>query len=122
MGPEVLVGLLAKMHSWQPFDGDALLDDVAAALDDVAPEAEDIGELTARLSRHLVQLVHIAAAVQAERPDECIARLLAWARPLADAELPADRRESVGHVRRIGWAVDGLLERLVETRSLRAAA
>ncbi|MFI5814876.1 DUF6415 family natural product biosynthesis protein [Streptomyces sp. NPDC051643] len=122
LGRAALAELLEAVQRWEPYDGDALLDDVAAALDDVAPPAADVEGLAVRLDRHLVQLVNIAAVAEADQPDARTARLVAWARSAHATTLPAGRTEAVGHLRRVGLLVDGLLERLVETKNIREAA
>ncbi|MFJ9719705.1 DUF6415 family natural product biosynthesis protein [Streptomyces sp. NPDC101213] len=63
---EELVHVLVKLQTWQAFDADALLDDVATALDDVPPSEEEAEEMAQRLRGHLMRLVNIAIAAGAE--------------------------------------------------------
>jgi septation ring formation regulator EzrA len=116
-----LARLLEQFHAWQAYDGNALLDDVADALDDVMPADEHIGELTQRLRGHLMRLVNIALAAEAGE-DAATASLIERARLVGAEELPGDPWKVVGYLRRMGWAVNELMERLVETRCLREAA
>jgi len=67
---EALEHVLEKIRTWQPFDGGALLDDVAEVLDNVMPDEEDVEELGQRLRGHLMRLVDIAIAAGAEQRDE----------------------------------------------------
>lgn len=112
--------VLAKVRRWQPFDGGALLDDVATALDDVIPE-EAVEEIAQRLRGHLMQLVTIAVAGEAEQ-DTAAAQLIERARMLRTDDVPGDHRKAVGHLRRMGWTASELLERLVAMKHLKEAA
>ncbi|MFI8194783.1 DUF6415 family natural product biosynthesis protein [Streptomyces sp. NPDC085946] len=113
--------MLEKLRDWQPFDGGALLDDVAAALDDVPPAKEDTEELAERLRGHLMQLVNIAVAGEAEQ-DTAAAQLIEQARMLRADDVPGDHRKAVGHLRRMGWTASELLEQLVAMKHLKEAA
>lgn len=104
-----------------PQNGEALLDDVAAALDEAIPAEERIDELAQRLRGHLMQLVNIAVAAGAE-DDEATAQLIAQARTIRSVRAPGDHWKAVGHLRRMGWTVNELLERLVSTKCLRETA
>ncbi|MEU6524010.1 DUF6415 family natural product biosynthesis protein [Streptomyces sp. NPDC046924] len=117
-----LATVLDKLRAWRPFDGYALLDDVAAALDDVVPAEEDVAEIAERLRGHLMQLVDIALAAEEDQRDVTSAQLIEQARTLRTEDLPGDHRRAVGHLRRMGWTVNELLDRLVATRCLREVA
>uniref|UniRef100_A0AAU1I9P0 DUF6415 family natural product biosynthesis protein n=1 Tax=Streptomyces sp. NBC_00180 TaxID=2903632 RepID=A0AAU1I9P0_9ACTN len=85
---EALTLLLGKVRTWQAFDGEALLDDVAAVLDDVIPAEEHVDELTERLLGHLMRLVTIAVAAEEEQRDAATARLKDQARTLSCEKVP----------------------------------
>ncbi|MGX4695492.1 DUF6415 family natural product biosynthesis protein [Streptomyces sp. JNUCC 63] len=121
LDPDVLRTMLARFRRWEPFDGGALLDDVGAVLDDCIPAEEDVEELAERLRGHLMQLVNIAVAAEEERDAEA-ARLVERGRTLRAEDLPGSHWLAVGHLRRMAWTVNELLERLVATRCLREAA
>jgi hypothetical protein len=105
---------LARIRAWNPYDGDAWLDDVADALDPVPwPEAK-VGELGERLRGYLTQLVAIAVRYEAEKRDERAASLIDRAREVREEEMPGDYQPAVAHLRRMGWAVNELLDLLVE--------
>ncbi|MFI8860425.1 DUF6415 family natural product biosynthesis protein [Streptomyces prasinus] len=117
-----LAAVLDRLRTWRPFDGDALLDDVAAALDDVVPAEEDLAEIAERLRGHLMRLVDIALAAEEDQRDAASAQLIEQARTLRAEEVPGDHWKAVGHLRRMGWTVSELLERLVAVRCLAAVA
>jgi len=118
---EALSSLLTKVREWQAYDGEALLDDVAAVLDEVVPAEDRIDEFGDRLRGHLMQLVNIALAAEADQ-DEETARLIEQARTVRSEDVPGDHWKAVGHLRRMGWIVNELLEQLVATNCLKAAA
>ncbi|MFI7143150.1 DUF6415 family natural product biosynthesis protein [Streptomyces massasporeus] len=91
-----------------------------AVLDDVPPTEEATEEITERLRRHLLRLVNVAVASGAER-DPVAARLIEQARTLRGEDLPGDHWAAVGHLRRLGWTANELLERLVAVRCLKEA-
>lgn len=115
-----LATVLNRLRDWNPFDGGALLDDVAVVLDDVPPAEEATEEIAERLRRHLLRLVNVAVATGAER-DPAAARLIEQARTLRGEDLPGDHWTAVGHLRRLGWTANELLERLVAVRCLKEA-
>lgn len=119
---EALATVLVKIREWQVFDGDALLDDVAVALDEVTPAEEYVEDIARRLRGHLMRLVSIAVATEAEQRDEETTRLVERARMVGSEEAPGDRWQAVGYLRRMGWTANELLEQLVATRYLKAAA
>ncbi|USQ85842.1 DUF6415 family natural product biosynthesis protein [Streptomyces phaeoluteigriseus] len=114
--------LLVKVQQWEPFDADALLDDVGEVLDDVAPPADELAELASRLGRHLAQLIHIGAGTSADESDEQANRLVRRARQLRNGVLPDEYRQAVGHLRRTAWTVNELAERLAVLGCLKAVA
>ncbi|MFB7739944.1 DUF6415 family natural product biosynthesis protein [Streptomyces sp. NPDC056112] len=119
---DALAALLSKVQQWTPFDGDALLDDVGAVLDDVVPPKEDLDVLAQRLRGHLMQLVNIAVTSEAGDKDPEADRLIRQAHTVRAEAMPDDPRRAVGHLRRLGWTVNELLERLVAANCLREAA
>lgn len=116
-----LATVLDRLRGWTVFDGDAVLDDVASALDDVPPAEEDTEELAERLRGHLARLVNIALAAEAEQ-DTAAAQLIEQARLLRVEDLPGDLWTATGHLRRLGWTANELLDRLVAVRCLREVA
>ncbi|MDN3271515.1 DUF6415 family natural product biosynthesis protein [Streptomyces sp. MA15] len=113
--------MLDRLRGWTPFDGGALLDDVAAALDDVPPAEEDTEELAERLRGHLMRLVTIGVATEAEE-DTAAAQLIEQARTLRVEELPGGHWKAVAHLRRLGWTANELHDRLAALRCLKEAA
>ncbi|MGC2997289.1 DUF6415 family natural product biosynthesis protein [Streptomyces sp. G35A] len=112
--------MLYRLRGWTAFDGDAVLDDVAAALDDVPPVEEDTVGIAEQLCGHLKRLVTIAVAAEAEE-DTATAQLIAQARTLHAKDVPGDYQRAVGHVRRLGWTASELFDRLVAVRCLKDA-
>ncbi|PWI06568.1 hypothetical protein DIZ27_32950 [Streptomyces sp. NWU339] len=112
-----LTALLEAVRAWTPLDGGALLDDVGAVLDDVVPAEDDVEELAERLRGHLMRLVAIAVASEAGE-DEQAAVLIERAREVRAEDLPGDHHRAVGHLRRMAWALNELLERLGALRCL----
>ncbi|CAL9657482.1 hypothetical protein SUDANB21_06845 (plasmid) [Streptomyces sp. enrichment culture] len=112
--------LLERVRDWQPFDGCALLDDVAAVLDDVPPSEGDAVQLAERLRGHLARLVTIAVASEAEQ-DTAAAQLVLRARTLHADSLPRGRQAAMAHLRRLGWTANELHDRLVAIRCLKEA-
>ncbi|MDX3057753.1 DUF6415 family natural product biosynthesis protein [Streptomyces sp. NE06-03E] len=106
------------MRAWEPFDADALLDDVGAALDDVPPAEDQRREFAERLRGHLAQLVDIAISGDADRKDTATFTLIENARAIRSEVIPMDPRRAVVHLRRMAWAVNELLERLLATGQL----
>ncbi|MFG3361282.1 DUF6415 family natural product biosynthesis protein [Streptomyces griseofuscus] len=104
---------LAKVRAWSPYDGDAMLDDVADALDPVPTPEDNVEELRQRLRGHLMQLLGITAnygAGDREQPDPRIKQ----ASSMCEEEMQGDYRQGLAHLRRMGWAVNELLDLLVE--------
>jgi hypothetical protein len=65
---EALQALLTKFRQWEPFDADALLEDIGEVLDETAPPADGLDELARRL-RHLTHLATIGTATKADQQD-----------------------------------------------------
>jgi cell division septum initiation protein DivIVA len=112
--------MLARFRTWTPFDGDALLDDVADALDTVLPPDAEVEQLSSRLRAHLTHLTSVAATAKAEERDKRAAQLVARARQTREEEPPGDYQQAAGHLRRMGWAVNELLDLLVATGCVEA--
>ncbi|MGA5527490.1 DUF6415 family natural product biosynthesis protein [Streptomyces pseudogriseolus] len=113
--------MLERLRGWSPFDGGALLDDVAAVLDDVPPPEEDSVQLAERLSGHLARLVTISVASEAEQ-DPTVAQLVVRARTLHADRLPCGRQEAIAHLHRLGWAANELHDRLGLVRPIMRGA
>ncbi|MBK3568271.1 hypothetical protein JHN47_31695 [Streptomyces sp. MBT62] len=120
--PDKVRWLLGKVQTWQPYVDGLLLDDLAAVLDDYSPSEEEVEDFALRLRGHLMRLANLALTSKVAERDEVVAELVERARDIRSEELPGDHRQAVGHVRRMAWNVNELLERLVETQCLKAAA
>ncbi|MFE2533685.1 DUF6415 family natural product biosynthesis protein [Streptomyces sp. NPDC059371] len=114
--------LLSKIRRWQPFDGGAVLDDVSTVLDECMPSKEKVAVLAVRLRGHLSRLVEIAVASEADPADGITAQLIARARTVHCKALPDDYMAAAGRLRRTGWIVNELFERLIALGCLREAA
>lgn len=119
---EAVADLLARIRTWTPLDGDALLDDVASVLDDVPPSEDETEEIAERLRGHLMQLVHIATANGIEEKSAYGADLVQRARTLRVEEVPGDHRQGILHLRQLGWATNELLDQLVALKFIKEAA
>ncbi|WP_217245361.1 DUF6415 family natural product biosynthesis protein [Streptomyces sp. AC602_WCS936] len=75
-----------------------------------------------RLRGHLMGLVDIAVAQEAGQSDPEALRLIWQARDVRAQELPGDHMRAVGHLRRMAWCVNELLERLAALRCVKEAA
>ncbi|PCG85477.1 hypothetical protein CIB93_14075 [Streptomyces sp. WZ.A104] len=117
-----LAGVLDRLRSWTPLDGDALLDDVATALDDVPPAEAEAVRLTARLQGQLAQLLDIAVAAESGRRDGYVATLVQRARELAREAPCGMPSERVPHLRQVAWVAGELLDRLAARRELKTVA
>ncbi|MFI6495650.1 DUF6415 family natural product biosynthesis protein [Streptomyces sp. NPDC050564] len=113
--------VLAKVRGWEPFDGEALLDDVGAVLDDIAPAQEDVDDNAQRLRGHLMQLVAIAVAAEADQKDPEAGQLIQKARQVRAEDMPGDHLKAVGHLRRLAWFANELYERLGAIKCLKEA-
>ncbi|MFD5815676.1 DUF6415 family natural product biosynthesis protein [Streptomyces sp. NPDC127038] len=122
LDPDGLHSLLVKVRKWRPFDGEAVLDDVSAVLDEYTPSEEQVAVLVVRLHGHLSRLVEIAVASNAAPADGITAQLIAKASTVQCRELPGDYLRAVGQLRRTGWIVNELFERLIVLGCLREAA
>uniref|UniRef100_A0AAU3H4I2 DUF6415 family natural product biosynthesis protein n=2 Tax=Streptomyces sp. NBC_01401 TaxID=2903854 RepID=A0AAU3H4I2_9ACTN len=118
LDPAELRHVLRMMRVWEPFDADALLDDVGTALDDVPPAEKHQRELAERLRGHLAQLVDIAISGDADIKDTAALTLIEKARDLRSEVRPGGPCRAVVHLRRMAWTVNELLERLLTTGQL----
>lgn len=122
MDADALRATVDRIRRWEPYDGDALLDDVGAVMDDVTPRQEDLDALAQRLHGHLTQLVGIAVATEADQKDAEARRLTQQARTVCAEDMPGDYTKAVGRLRRMAWSVNELLERLIALKYLKEAA
>ncbi|MEJ8632427.1 DUF6415 family natural product biosynthesis protein [Streptomyces sp. MS2.AVA.5] len=112
--------MLEKFRRWDPYDSNALLDDVGLVMDEVPPPEDALEELAERLRGHLMQLVDIAIGAEVDDKDEEAAALIERARAVRSEEMPGDHRNGSAHLRRLAWAVNELLERMVSTGCVKA--
>ncbi|MFC9915366.1 DUF6415 family natural product biosynthesis protein [Streptomyces sp. NPDC127197] len=117
LGPERLRWVLEKVQKWQPYVDGALLDDVAAVLDNYTPDEDETDESALRLRGHLMRLVNLADVEKVVERDERVAELVVRARAIWSEELPGEHQQAVGHVRRMAWTVNELLEPWWRTRA-----
>ncbi|MFZ4162680.1 DUF6415 family natural product biosynthesis protein [Streptomyces griseoincarnatus] len=115
---EMLTALLHAVRDWEPFDGDAVLDDIAAVLDDYTPTEYEVDEQAPRLRGHLVRLSNLAIASRIDERDERVAVLVAQGREIRSAATPSDHRRAVGYVRQMAWTLNELHELLVANQCL----
>ncbi|MEU1180676.1 DUF6415 family natural product biosynthesis protein [Streptomyces sp. NPDC005820] len=114
--------VLQKVQRWQPYVDGSLLEDLAVVLDHYTPGEEEVDDMALRLRGHLMRLVNLAVTSKVEQQDEKVAELVANGRAMRCAELPGDHMKVVGHLRRMAWNVNELLELLVDNQCLREAA
>jgi hypothetical protein len=119
---DFVANLLARIRTWKPLDGAALLDDVAAVLDDVPLSEEDVEDAAERLRGHLMQLVNIAISSEADQKSGYADTLIHRARALRAEEMSGDHRRAVQHLRQMGWVTSELLDQLVGLDSTKEAA
>jgi hypothetical protein len=117
--PERLRWVLEKVQKWQPYVDGFLLDDVATVLDNFTPSEDEIDDCALRLRGHLMRLVTLAEADKVVERDQRVDELVTQACRVRSEELPGDHRRAVGHVRRMAWTLNELLERLVENQCLK---
>lgn len=113
--------VLEKVQHWAPYVDGLLLDDVAAVLDDYTPTEHEVDEHAQRLRGHLMRLVHLAVVSRVAETDQQTAVLVERGRTIRSEEVPTDHRRAVGHIRRMAWTLDELLERLVAHQCLTEA-
>ncbi|MFF8639000.1 DUF6415 family natural product biosynthesis protein [Streptomyces pilosus] len=113
--------VLEKVQHWAPYVDGLLLDDVAAVLDDHTPTADEVGEHARRLRGHLRRLVDLAVVSTVAEQDKHVADLVERGRTLRCEDVPAEHHRAVGHLRRMAWTLEDLLERLVADQCLTEA-
>ncbi|MFG2681317.1 DUF6415 family natural product biosynthesis protein [Streptomyces sp. NPDC048392] len=118
--PTGLQRLLEKVQNWAPYVDGLLLDDVAAVLDDHMPGKDEVAEHAQRLRGHLTRLVNLAVASKVVQRDREVADLVERGRELRSEELPGDHGQAVGHIRRMAWTLNELLELMVKHQCLKA--
>ncbi|MGW4439150.1 DUF6415 family natural product biosynthesis protein [Streptomyces sp. NPDC004596] len=111
--------LLEKLQQWQPFAGDAFLDDVTAILED-SPAEELVEYLVERMRGYSMSLVDIALTHAPQ--NDTTTELIAQARAVRSEEFPGDYRQAVGFLRRMASIFLELFEYLVATRGVREAS
>ncbi|MFJ9381122.1 DUF6415 family natural product biosynthesis protein [Streptomyces sp. NPDC101455] len=116
--PEGLGRLLEKVQNWAPYVDGLLLDDVAVVLDDHVPDEDEVAEHDQRLRGHLMRLENLAVASKVDQRDQEVAHLVERGRALRSQELPGDHAQAVGHIRRLAWTLNELLELLVKHQCL----
>lgn len=121
LNAEALAHLLTRVRDWEPLDWDAVFEDLAAILGDQAPEASEVEELAERLRGSLMRLVTIAVAGHADEKDRNVHVLIERAHTLRSEVLPGDYWQAVGHLRRLAWVTNELLERLSAIKHIKAA-
>lgn len=110
--------VLEKVQRWAPYVDGSLLDDVAAVLDDYTPTEDEVDEHAQRLRGHLMRLVNLAVTSKVNERDERVADFVARGRAIRSEEVPSDHRRAVGHVRKMAWTLNELLELLVANQCL----
>lgn len=118
---QALADLLEAIQRWEPYDGDALLDDIAAVLDDHMPGEDEAIDSALRIRGHLMRLVNLAVTTRAVQDDARLSGLVDQARAVRSEEMPGDHLKAVGHVRRMAWTLNELLEGLIENECLKEA-
>ncbi|MDN3061309.1 DUF6415 family natural product biosynthesis protein [Streptomyces sp. SRF1] len=88
---------------------------MADALDERAPSSDEIDGLVERIQGSLGRLVTIAIAGNAGTDREA-ALLIERACDLHSVTVPGGYWKAVGHLRRLGWVTNDLMEHLSETR------
>jgi hypothetical protein len=111
--------LLERFRRWEPFDADALFEDIGEVLDETAPPADSLDELAERLRGHLVQLADIGTSSGADLADVQAQRLIKQARKLREADVPGEYEQALGHLRRMAWTVNELAEHLAALKCLK---
>ncbi|MFF9158278.1 DUF6415 family natural product biosynthesis protein [Streptomyces sp. NPDC014846] len=114
-----LVAVLEKLRQWQPFDGDAFLDDVGTVLE-FSPAEEQVEDLAGRLRGYSMRLVNIAIAHAPQ--DATTARLVDRACTLRSEEVPGGFWQAVGHLRRTAWTLADLYDHLIAAQCVKEPA
>lgn len=110
--------VLEKVQRWAPYVDGSLLDDVAAVLDDYMPAEDEVDEHAQRLRGHLMRLINLAVTSKVHEQDQRVADLVERGRTIQSEEVPGDHRRAVGHVRKMAWTLNELLELLVANQCL----
>ena len=85
-------------------------DDIDVALARSAPATEEITPLSLRLRSALAQLVDVAMQETDNRPKgDVAAAILHGCHALAES-LPGEAAKGLGHLRRVAWAAQGILD------------
>ncbi|MFF7242125.1 DUF6415 family natural product biosynthesis protein [Streptomyces collinus] len=111
--------LLEKLQQWQPFAGDAFLDDVAAILEN-SPAEDLVENRVERMRGYSMGLVDIALTHALH--NDTNTELIAQARAVRSEESPGDYRQAVDFLRRMASIFLELFEHLVATKCVREAA
>ncbi|MGP3945145.1 MULTISPECIES: DUF6415 family natural product biosynthesis protein [Streptomyces] len=119
---DALERILAAFRNWDPLDWDAILEDLADVLGQEAPEHEELVGLADRLHSTLIRLLSIASAGHADEKDQEAVVLIERARTLDTEDFPDDRWKALGYVRRLGWTINELMERLSRTGHIDAVS
>jgi hypothetical protein len=126
--------VLEKMHGWVPVDWDSVFDGLDTIFGDevshhavsalrprkccIAPDYEDPVELAQRFRAAITQLVHRGRRDEVERKHPDVTGLIERARALQSERLPADPRQALGFLRRLGEVTLELADRLEKAGSV----
>ncbi|MGW8699565.1 DUF6415 family natural product biosynthesis protein [Streptomyces eurythermus] len=127
--------VLEKMHGWVPVDWDSVFDGLDTIFgDEVSHHAvgalrprqfggtasghEDPAELAQRFRAAITQLVHRGRRDEVERKHPDVIGLIERARALQSERLPADPRQALGFLRRLGEVTLELADRLEKAGSV----
>ncbi|WP_420707248.1 MULTISPECIES: DUF6415 family natural product biosynthesis protein [unclassified Streptomyces] len=94
---------------------------MAAVLDAYTPTEHEVDEHAQRLRGHRMRLVALAVVSEVTERDEQTASLVERGRTIRTEEVPTDHGQAVGHILRMAWTLDELLERLVARQCLKEA-
>ncbi|WP_437089701.1 DUF6415 family natural product biosynthesis protein [Streptomyces sp. enrichment culture] len=68
-----------------------------------------------------MRLAHLVVITEVAERDQQTAGLIERGRTVQSEEVPSDHRRAIGHIRRMAWTLDELLERLVAHQCLTEA-
>lgn len=120
LNSEGLARIASLLRQVKPVE--AIVDDIGDVLGEQDPRDSEFGEIAERLRGDLLRLVTIANAAGDGDGDAQVCRLLQRAHALRCEAVPDDSRQALGHVRRMAWVVNDLLERLAETNIVKEVA